>query len=131
MVTAWPSSGPCSGDRRPAWSIQSRGFLDILIDQVPTLPLCVVSHAVRVFSLRGDSDLPHTLQLAPCVHVEAMVARTGGGLPAGDAPPCYPHRWRLFFVENSRTVLESNMVRETEGHYALSALRRHSRSPRF
>lgn len=106
----------------------TREFLDLLLDQVPTLPLCVVLTCRPSFQppwgLRTYLTPLQLAHLSPA-HVEAMVKRITGGrrLPLEvmhhivtrtDGVP-------LFVEELTRTVLESNMVRETESHYELSA----------
>lgn len=106
----------------------TREFLDLLIDQVPTLPLCVVLTCRPSFQpLWGLRTYLTPLQLAPLSHehVEAMVKRITGGRPL---PSEVMHHIvtrtdgvPLFVEELTRTVLESKILRETEGHYELSA----------
>ena len=106
----------------------TREFLDLLIDQVPTLPLCVVLTCRPSFQPPwGLRTYLTPLQLARLshAHVEAMVKRITGGRPL---PSEVMHHIvtrtdgvPLFVEELTRTVLESNIVRETEGHYELSA----------
>ena len=106
----------------------TREFLDLLLDQVPTLPLCVVlTCRPSVQPLWGLRTYLTSLQLARLSHehVEAMVTRITGGRPL---PSEVMHHLVTrtdgvpFFVEElTRTVLESPIVRETEGHYELSA----------
>src|SRR5215475_280663 len=106
----------------------TREFLDLLIDQVPTLPLCVVLTCRPSFQPPwGLRTYLTPLQLARLshAHVEAMVKRITGGRPL---PSEVMHHLvtrtdgvPLFVEELTRTVLESNILRETEGHYELSA----------
>ena len=106
----------------------TREFLDLLIDQVPTLPLCVVLTCRPSFQPPwGLRTYLTPLQLARLSHeqVEAMVKRITGGRPL---PSEVMHHIvtrtdgvPLFVEELTRTVLESNILRETEGHYELSA----------
>jgi class 3 adenylate cyclase/DNA-binding winged helix-turn-helix (wHTH) protein/predicted ATPase len=106
----------------------TREFLDLLIDQVPTLPLCVVLTCRPSFQPPwGLRTYLTPLQLARLSHeqVEAMVKRITGGRPL---PAEVMHHLvtrtdgvPLFVEELTRTVLESNILRETEGHYELSA----------
>jgi predicted ATPase len=106
----------------------TREFLDLLLDQVPTLPLCVVLTCRPSFQPPwGLRTYLTPLQLARLSHehVEAMVKRIAGGRPL---PAEVMHHIvirtdgvPLFVEELTRTVLESNIVRETKGHYELSA----------
>jgi TOMM system kinase/cyclase fusion protein len=106
----------------------TREFLDLLIDQVPTLSLCVVLTCRPTFQppwgLRTHLT-PLQLNRLSRSQVKAMIERVTGGksLPSEvihhivtrtDGVP-------LFVEELTRAVLESGVLRETAGHYELSA----------
>src|SRR5215475_7922074 len=130
MVTSWAEQRSVLLVIEDLHSVDpsTREFLDLLIDQVPTLPLCVVLTCRPSFQPPwGLRTYLTTLQLARLshAHVEAMVKRITGGRPL---PSEVMHHLvtrtdgvPLFVEELTRTVLESNILRETEGHYELSA----------
>ena len=106
----------------------TREFLDLLIDQAPTLPLCVVLTCRPSFQPPWGLRTHLTpLQLAGLSHehVEAMVNRiTGGSSLSSEMIRHIVNRTDgipLFVEELTRTVLESNLLRETEDRDELSA----------
>jgi TOMM system kinase/cyclase fusion protein len=130
LVTAWAEPQPVLLVVEDLHWVDpsTREFLDLLIDQVPTLPLCVVLTCRPTFQppwgLRTHLT-PLQLNRLSRPQVEAMIARVTSGK---SLPPDVVHHIvtrtdgvPLFVEELTRAVLESGVLRQTEGHYELSA----------
>jgi predicted ATPase len=129
LMTAWSEQQPLLLVVEDLhWADPStREFLDLLMDQVPTLPLLVLLTCRPVFQhpWRQRTHLTSLmLNRLSRQQVEDMVERVTGGkpLPAEvihhivtrtDGVP-------LFVEELTRTVLESGVLQEIDGHYELS-----------
>lgn len=130
MVTAWAEQHPVLLVVEDLHWVDpsTREILDLLIDQVPTLPLCVVLTCRPTFQppwgLRTHlTSLMLTRLASP--QVEAMITRVTGGK---SLPPDVVHHIvtrtdgvPLFVEELTKTVLESGSLRETARDYELTA----------
>ena len=130
MLTAWSEQHPVLLVVEDLHWVDpsTREFLDLLVDQVPTLPLCVVLTCRPVFQppwgLRTHLT-PLQLNRLSRQQVEAMIERVTS---SKSLPPDVLHHIvtrtdgvPLFVEELTRAVLESGVLRQTGEHYELSA----------
>jgi TOMM system kinase/cyclase fusion protein len=130
MVTTWSEQQPVLLVVEDLHWVDpsTREFLDLLVDQVPTLPFCVVLTCRPTiqppWGLRTHLT-PLQLNRLSRPQVEAMIERVTGGK---SLPPDVIHHIvtrtdgvPLFVEELTQAVLESGVLRQTEGQYELSA----------
>jgi class 3 adenylate cyclase/predicted ATPase len=90
-------------------------FLDVLIDQIPTTSICTLLTCRPTFqpSWHHRSYLTEvTLNRLSRNQITQMVEKITGGVEKTDGVP-------LFVEEMTKVVLESGLLKETDGHYDL------------